>query len=286
MVNVLKEGKLDLNGLKELSIKPPLFESGDGEIWTDEHISEYLLRAHLDPERDMASRKNKTIRESCEWIVSRCGLVEGSKVIDLGCGPGLYCSELSRYGLDVTGVDFSKRSIEYAEEHRDTDIEFIHGNYLDVEIPGKYDTALMIYYDFGVLSEEEQDRLLERINSLLKDDGYFVFDVLTPSHPEAGDETTRWTLQEDGGFWSSDSYLELFNRYYYPDEQVKLDQYMIIDKNGEASVYRIWHRFFTPSQISGSLKKHGFEVEEFHGDLTGEPIESGAEAMGVVARKI
>jgi len=285
MVNVLEEGQLDFPKLKELSGKPSLFEPGDGEIWTDKHISEYLLRAHLDPQRDMASRRNETIKQSCRWIVSRCGLGEGSKVIDLGCGPGLYCSELSRYGLKVMGVDFSKRSIEYAEKYRDTDIEFIHGNYLNVKISGKYDAALMIYYDFGVLSEEEQDQLLERINSLLKEDGYFVFDVLTPSHPEADDETTRWTFQEDGGFWSSDSYMELFNRYYYPDEQVKLDQYVIIDKNGEASVYRIWHRFFTPSQISGLLKKNGFEAEEFYGDLTGKPIEAGAEAMGIVARK-
>jgi len=282
---VLKEGQLDLPKLKGLSGKPSLFEPGDGEIWTDEHISEYLLRAHLDPERDMASRRNQTIKQSCQWIVSRCGLGEGSKVIDLGCGPGLYCTELSRYGLDVTGVDFSKRSIEYAKEHRDPDIEFIHGNYLDVEISGNYDAALVIYYDFGVLSEDDQDRLLERVSSLLKEGGYFVFDVLTPSHPEAGDETTRWTVKEDGGFWSSDSYVELFNRYYYPDDQVKLDQYIIINKNGEADVYRIWHRFFTASQISALLKKHGFVIEDFYGELIGTPNESGAEAMGIVARK-
>ncbi|MFW6304571.1 MAG: class I SAM-dependent methyltransferase [Candidatus Saliniplasma sp.] len=286
MVNLLEDGELDFNRLKELSSRPPLFESGDGEIWTDEHISEYLLRAHLDPERDMASRRNETIKKSCEWIVSRCGLEKGSKVIDLGCGPGLYCSELSRYDVDVTGVDFSERSIEYAREHRDTDIEFIHGNYLKVDIPGKYDSALMIYNDFGVLSEDERDLLLDRVNSLLKDGGYFVFDVLTPSHLEAGEETSYWSIKEYGGFWCPEGYIELFNRFYYPEKQVKLDQYIIITMNGDAEVYRIWHRFFTPSQISTLLKKHGFEVEDFYGDLTGKTIGSEtADTMGIVARK-
>ena len=38
------------------------------------------------------------------------------KILDLGCGPGLYASRLARLGHRVTGIDFSPASIRYARQ--------------------------------------------------------------------------------------------------------------------------------------------------------------------------
>ncbi len=39
------------------------------------------------------------------------------KLLDLGCGAGIYSELLYDKGFSVTGIDFSKRSIEYAQNH-------------------------------------------------------------------------------------------------------------------------------------------------------------------------
>ncbi len=285
MISLVENKKIELERLNELSKKPSLFEPGDYELWTDEHISKHMLEYHLDPDEEMASRALDTIRRSCEWLVSELELDTGAKVIDLGCGPGLYCKELSDLGLSVTGVDFSKRSIKYARKQQQGDIDYIHGDYLSVDISGEFDAALMIYYDFDVLSDEERIKMLDRIRSLLKKGGYFVFDVLTPSHPEADQETSRWRVKQDGGFWSPSAYLELSQRFYYPEEQVKLDQYIIIGEHGKTRIFRVWHKHFTLTQITKLLKRYGFKVESFYSDLTGKPYEKGSESIGIVARK-
>ncbi len=36
-------------------------------------------------------------------------------LFDIGCGPGIYAEKFARQGYYVTGIDFSKRSIDYAK---------------------------------------------------------------------------------------------------------------------------------------------------------------------------
>jgi 2-polyprenyl-3-methyl-5-hydroxy-6-metoxy-1,4-benzoquinol methylase len=75
-----------------------------------------MLKAHLDPNTDAASRRPEIIVKSVKWLSQYLRLSPGSEVIDLGCGPGLYCAHFHREGWKVTGLDFSERSIAYARE--------------------------------------------------------------------------------------------------------------------------------------------------------------------------
>ncbi len=286
MMELVRDGKIFIDKLQVLANRPPLFQEGDKEIWVDDHISQGLLEAHLDPEIDAASRKHETIVRSCDWLVSRLDLKEGSKVIDLGCGPGLYCEEFARLGLDVTGVDFSKRSIDYASDKNKGSIRYIHENYLTADVGQGYEAAFIIFYDFDVLSDRDRNDLLDKVYSILKEGGFFILDVLTPDHEEAGDDITKWSVNPDGDFWSSKGHLVLFRRYYYPEEKVKLDQNIIIDEDGEIRTYRIWHRFYTLKEITKLLKKHGYLVEDFYADLMGTPYVHGSSSIGLIARKI
>ncbi len=88
------------------SQKPELYEKGTAVMWTDPHISKQLLEVHLNPEVDLASRKKKTIESTVKWMLDKAGK-NNLKILDLGCGPGLYSQLLARKGHQVTGVDFS-----------------------------------------------------------------------------------------------------------------------------------------------------------------------------------
>ncbi len=194
---------LDL--LNDLARQAALFEPGEPLFWDDPHISAEMLKAHLDPEIDAASRRPETIDRTCHWLIEHFGLKPGNRVLDLGCGPGLYASRLAKRGLKVTGIDYSRRSVEYARRAADEqglDIQYLYQDYLAQEyLPSgtseRFDLAIMIYCDFAVLSDEKQGILLGRVAWALKPGGRFVFDVFTPEqHPVK--ETTSWSFSQGG----------------------------------------------------------------------------------------
>jgi SAM-dependent methyltransferase len=116
-VSILRNGAIQWEVLSSLGLRPALFETfSGGGLWDDLYISTQMLRSHLDPTTDAASRKPERIDTEVQWLVSRLGLRESTPVLDLGCGPGLYCTRLARYGLAVTGIDVSPTSIRYARE--------------------------------------------------------------------------------------------------------------------------------------------------------------------------
>lgn len=103
-------------------------------FWTDEHTSKQMRSFHLDESIDISSRNAPFIRESVDWIVSHFGLSEASSVADFGCGPGLYTMQLARHPTRVTGIDFSERSIRYANsvaKESGLSINYVHQNYAD-----------------------------------------------------------------------------------------------------------------------------------------------------------
>ena len=68
------------------------------ELWTDEHTSEQMLAYHLNGDIDVSSRRTNFIDESARWLTEHFQLSESSRLIDFGCGPGLYTSRLARHG--------------------------------------------------------------------------------------------------------------------------------------------------------------------------------------------
>jgi hypothetical protein len=51
-----------------LAKRPPLFSESTAPFWDDDHISGEMLKFHLDPNDERASRKPGTIDASAAWI--------------------------------------------------------------------------------------------------------------------------------------------------------------------------------------------------------------------------
>ena len=45
--------------------------------------------------------------------------LEGIKILDVGCGGGIYSESLARTGANVTGIDVSSELITIAKGHAD-----------------------------------------------------------------------------------------------------------------------------------------------------------------------
>lgn len=270
-----------------LQQRPAPFTLGEPLFWDDPHISAQMLEAHLNPDIDAASHSPETIDRSVKWLIENLALKAGDSVLDLGCGPGLYASRLARVGLQVTGVDYSRRSIDYAVKYASENIlniTYRYQNYLELNNDNKYDAALLIYGDFCPLDPEQRTTLLKNIHHALKPNGKFVLDVSTREHRRKHGNKNRWQALESG-FWKPTPYLLLEEGFDYPEQSIWLDQYTIIEADGKISVYRNWFQDYTPETITNELAQNGFVVENLWGDLTGKPLFPESEWIGLITYK-
>ena len=251
------------------------------------HISSQMLAAHLDPTNDLASRRPETIDLSVDWLMETLNLEPGDALLDLGCGPGLYASRFARKGVQVTGVDYSRRSINYAVEQAQThnlDICYRYQNYLELDDANRYDAALLIYGDFCPLSPVQRSQLLHNIHRALKPGGFFALDVTTPTHRQRKGSKNGWYAVETG-FWKPGPHLVLEEGFDYPETSIYLDQAIVIEDDGNISVYRNWFQDYIPETITKELEGGGFVVQSVWGDLTGASYTEKSEWIGLVTRR-
>ena len=270
-----------------LQQKPAPFTSGDPLFWDDPHISAQMLEVHLNPDIDAASRSSETIDRSVKWLIENLELKAGDFLLDLGCGPGLYTSRFACAGLQVTGVDYSRRSIDYATKYaveNNLNITYRYQNYLELSDENKYDLALLIFGDFCPLNPEQRTKLLKNVRRALKPNGKFVLDVSTRECRRKYGNKNRWQALESG-FWIPSPHLLLEEGFDYPDQSIWLDQYTVIEADGKISVYQNWFQDYTPETITNELARNGFAVEGMWGDLTGQPYTSESQWIGLITYK-
>jgi len=268
--------------VEAIGSKPDAYKTTGIPFWDDEHISKSMLSFHLNPDVESASRTFEFMDRSANWILSLLDRREG-KILDLGCGPGLYAKRFSDKGFCVTGIDFSRRSIAYAKDNSGGETnEFIYKDYLTIDYDGEFDLSILIYCDFGVLSPENRATLLKKIFRSLKPGGTFVVDVLTTKYDK--EFTDSLTVEvEDSGFWCSEPYINIKRIATYPNHDY-LEQYTIITSEDSAT-YNIWNHGFEPLELKEVLLNAGFASVDLYGDAAGANLTDDSKIICAVCRK-
>lgn len=275
-----------LQSIKEFIDKPPLFQKNDAKFWDDPYISQNMLEAHLNPQLEAATRKLDFVQQSVNWITNVLPPNQFKKLIDLGCGAGIYTELFYSKGYQVTGFDLSRNSIQYAKQSAETKqlkIRYLNGDYIQTQIKDNYDLVTMIYCDFGVLSCSERKILLQKIYELLLPNGCFLFDVFTPVKYKDRKEFKIWSYEEKG-FWRNEPYLLLHSLYRYDYDNSFLEQYIIAEED-QATCYNIWEHAFLLDELKDDLQNAGFKTLQFYEDVAGSPYKSDSETLCVLAQK-
>jgi len=275
--------------LTKINERPDPFEFYTAEtLWTDEHISRKMLEFHLNESVDLASRRTEFIDRSVDWIAGRFDVGSGSRIVDFGCGPGLYASRLASQGAKVAGIDFSARSLDYARSNaseRGLDIKYVHQNYLKYRSNDRFDLAMLIYCDLCPLSPDQRRTLLSVIHEHLDKGGALLMDVLSLVAFDQKNETVSYAPLLLDGFWSADNYFGFMNSFRYSDEKLLLDKYTIIERNRIREIYN-WLQCFSIESLKDELGDAGFTLEEIYADVAGRPYDPAQTEFAVVARKI
>lgn len=270
--------------LEEISYVPKAYESSGLAFWDDDHISKGMLENHLSPDSDGATREYSQVQASVGWLDSL--LAPQGKILDLGCGPGIYAELLAKKGHQVTGVDVSSRSIAYAKNSastQDLDIEYHCKSYLKVELPeSAFDMAILIYCDYGVLSPCDREALLKKTFNSLKPGGLFVVDVFSPAHYQDYAEGFGAEYAQSG-FWSEKPHAVISKQKIYPDHHY-LERYLVITEK-EYRSYNIWNHAFSALELAGELEAVGFEEVKLYADACGRDYNEKSKTLCAVAVK-
>lgn len=257
------------------------------DLWTHSHVAQQMLHAHLDPNSDLASRSKPKILAAIDWIDQQVEL-QGKRLCDLGCGPGLYTTHFHDRGALVTGLDISTSSLTHAESaamQSERSINYIEADYTKATLPKAMDVYTLIFCDYCGLDVEQRTSLLNRIRSSLTSGGRLVMDVYTLSAFRIFAERALIADRLWNGFWAPGEYIGLMKSFKYDAEKISLERFLLIEPDKQWEIYN-WLQYFSLSSLEGELSQAGFEIEYHAGSLAGEAFSEESQLLALVARAV
>lgn len=230
--------------------------------WDHPDFSRRMLVEHLSQEHDLASRKRETIRTQVHWIHEHICKSTPAKLLDVGCGPGLYIEQFAALDYDCCGIDFSPASIEYAKSQLGDKAKLIKVDIRSVDFGGGYDLVMMVYGEFNVFSPDECRKILKKTFEALSPGGKLLLEVHTFEAVERiGRTPNSWYKSGPGllGLFSDNPYICLIENHWIEKQQTALQQFHILDATkGNITSYRSTTKAWTNDQYKDLLKEVGF----------------------------
>lgn len=236
---------------------------GDNIPWNDPGFSKRMLNEHLSQEHDHASRRSSIIDQHVAFLHHTFLHEKPGRVLDLGCGPGLYSQRLAKLGHQVQGIDFSPASIDYAEQQarkEETDCVFTQADIREAPFGvQQYDLAMLIFGEFNVFKPLDGALILKKAYQALKPGGFLV---LEPSVPETlsivGQAQATWYSSESGLF-SDQPHLVLQEVFWEETERIVTRRYYCIDAaTGAVERYASSLKAYEAAEIEQMLFQVGF----------------------------
>jgi len=261
---------------------PAADASGSKIPWHDPDFSRRMLQEHLSQAHDAASRRADVIDRQVNWIHHELLDSSPARVLDICCGPGLYCQRLAALGSTCLGIDFGPASIEHAVEHtKGLPCSFRCEDVRTAEFGSGFDLALLIHGEFNAFAEAETDAILTRAFLALKPDGVLLLEVNAPQTIES--ETRRTWSSAESGLFTERPHLCIEETIRDADTRTETTRWYIVDAaTGDVTPYSQVIRLCSREQYERQIMRAGFRSVEVLPSLGGS-LEG--HYVTVVARK-
>ena len=276
---------MNIENLHERSLPAQPWAEGEKIPWNDPAFSQRMLREHLTQEHDAASRRTKIIKNHIRWIQNFILSKKPSRILDLGCGPGLYCAGLAALGHVCHGIDFSPASIEYAIKNAPANCTFTLGDLRTTPFPTDFDLAMFIFGEFNVFKPAHAREILQKVRASLTPSGKILLELQTFDGVEQmGNQPPSWYASA-GGLFSAEPHLCLMESFWDEDQAAATERYIIVNNTGQITRYSSTTLAYTEEYIARLLTECGFSQVAFQDSLTGESHESPEDFFVVTAHR-
>ncbi len=225
--------------------------------WNAPDFSRRMLENHLSQEHDWASRRKDIIFQHIACITKL--LSPASKVLDLGCGPGLYTQALAQLGHHCVGVDFSPASIQYAKAYansKNLSLTYFLSDIRDYQTNELFDCIILTFGEFNVFTKKDAISILKNCSEMLRKGGLLILEAYTyEAVKEVGTALNTWQRYKNGLF-SDQSYLCLQENIWNDKESTALLKYFIVDaKTAQVNQFASFMQAYTVEEYKNMLAK-------------------------------
>lgn len=268
---------------------PRPWAEGEKIPWNDPAFSQRMLAEHLSQAHDHASRRSVRIDQQVAWIHRQVLGERPARVLDLGCGPGLYAQRLARLGHTLTGIDFSPASIAYAREKaqsEDLNITYLEGDIRAVEYGPGYDLVMLIFGEFNTFKPADADVLLDKSRQALAPGGRLLLEPHTFDAIRRTGEAPPYWYSSPGGLFSDRPHLLLGENDWDAAILAATERYYLIDAaTGQVTRHASSMQAYDQDAYRRLLENRGFSAVTFYPSLTGQVDETSADLIAIVAQR-
>ena len=238
--------------------------------YDNEEFSKLMLIEHLNQNSLSCSRAKTFIKREVTFLheqFTRLGI--GRDLLDVGCGPGLYCDQFNYHGYLCDGVDMSPAVIRYAKENV-RDSQFFCSKVQDLEASKKYDASLVL---FGLLNEiKDANSLIASTAQHIKDNGYIIVEVMNPDFfSSLLAVSTLVSNSEEPTYFSVLPHVRITKRFFVEESDYLVNRNLVVDDSGTVKLYESHFTCYDLEKATRLLESNGFtDVQCLQSPQTGE----------------
>jgi SAM-dependent methyltransferase len=277
---------MNLHDILHRNPTPAPWAEGEKIPWNEPEFSRRMLREHLSQSHDLASRRSTIIDQHIAWINQE--ILQGKKanILDLGCGPGLYCHRLAAQGHTCTGVDFSPASIGYAQENSHPNARYIEGDVRTTPFSPGYTLVMMLFGEFNVFTPTDARRILQKAFAALITGGILLLEAHTFDCVRRLGQTPPSWYSAARGVFSDEPYLCLKENFWHAAPKVAVERYYVLDAaSGDVSRYTQSIQAYENEAYTQLLQGIGYTDIHIYPSLTGATEPTDNNLLVITARK-
>ncbi len=248
--------------------QPEPWSEGDNIPWNDPAFSARMLKEHLSQAHDAASRRAAIIDRQVQWIHAHILQHQPARILDLGCGPGLYARRFAALGHTCTGIDFSPASIDYARRQaagNHLNCAYTLADLRQADYGTGHDLAMLIFGELNVFRPDDARLILRKVCAALKPGGVLLLEPHTfDAVRELGQEAASWYTTASGLF-SEQPHLVLTEHFWDADTRTATTRYFIVDAaSGTVTRHASTMQAYTDDDYRALLTDCGFDRVAFY----------------------
>lgn len=212
--------------------------------------------------------------------------VSPSLILDLGCGTGSFCIEMTKRSYEMIGVDNSDEMLSVAKNksiEQNCDILYLNQDITDFELYGTVDAAICMMDSVNyITSLHKLNKMFKLLNNYLNPNGIFIFDLnSTYKLKNVLPKNTYYSNNEDISY--------IWNSYYSKQNNICTFDLTFFLKQHNKSYKRFdethYERAYSSSQISKVCQASGFSLEQIYNGLSFNKPHSKSTRLFYVCRK-
>ena len=170
------------------------------------------------------NRDDKEAQDFMSNLTNKLELKPKSSILDVACGRGRHSIYLNKIGFDVTGIDLSENSINFAKQFENETLHFTRHD-MCKPLGNTFDAVFNLFTSFGYFEKDESDiQAIKAMKANMKADAYGVIDFLnihyTLKHLKTHEIKVVDGIEFEIEKWTEDNYL--FKRISFEAENEKL----------------------------------------------------------------